>query len=210
MSYRNRFLPLCLVLTLAACQRTEKTDIPASTEQSTFPALNKANLAGYENYSMLTIAEDWKVMTWSSRMDKQKSAGQKGDALTTVSILKKDKAVWREVSELQFSDSYNPRLHLHTEFSYAGKPLFIVAMQQGAVVEQMNVYGMVQGEYKLLQTLLGAAFEWNYDAASNQKQLIAIAHDNSEKPALYQWNGQQFMLLDIKEVAVKDNGYKID
>ena len=209
MSHRTYLLSLCFIFALAACQRTEKPDASVP-ELSALPALSKTNLAGFENYTMLTVQEDWKVLAWSARKGAQKNGKQAGEAVTTVSILKKDRSAWREVSELQFADSYNPRLQLHTEFNYAGKPVFVVAMQQGAAVEQMNIYGMTQGEYKLLQTLMASAFEWDYDVSANKKHLIAMAHDSNDKPLHYQWNGQQFMLVEAVEVTAQNETYKTD
>ncbi|MFZ6873594.1 hypothetical protein ACO0LF_16170 [Undibacterium sp. Di27W] len=209
MPYQKSLFTLFILVALAACQPNQKSaDTQAS--QDAFPAFSKADLAEVENYSMLSAPDDWKLLAWSSKPDIAASKKNKAGIATTFSIYKKDKQAWRLVLQQQFADTYNPRLQLHTEFTLADKPIVVLRIQQGAAYEQMLVYAVVGGEYKLVQSILAAAFEWTYEANGNKKYLLALATDSSEAASRYQWNGQQFMLMNAIEPATKNNDYVVD
>ena len=220
MPYKKTLLSLFILVMLAACQPGDKSAASAPPQQDAIPVLNKTNLSDFENYSMLSIQDDWKIVSWSSKPLNQPGNKNKAGISSTVSIvsiLKKEKQAWRVVSQKQFADSYNPRLQLHTEFTLAGKPVFILKIQQGAAYEELQVYGMAQSEYKLLQTLVAGAFEWTYDTAGNKKSLLAIPATPGEQAESYQWNGQQFMLVNVADAAdattgtsAKSAGYVVD
>ncbi|MFZ6743360.1 hypothetical protein ACO0LC_09055 [Undibacterium sp. JH2W] len=213
MPYQKSLFTLFILFTLAACQPGQKS---AETQalQDAFPAFSKANLAEVENYSVLSATDDWKLLAWSSKpgisVNKKNMAG----IASTFSVYKKDKQAWRLVLQQQFVDSYNPRLQVHTEFTLADKPVVVLKMQQGAAYEQMLVYGMVGGEYKLVQTIVAAAFEWTYEADGNKKYLLALSVDSGSNASVtasrYQWNGQQFMLIDAVDQLTKNNDYAVD
>jgi len=213
MSLQKTLFSLCTLMALTACQPVDKNVASQSALQDTIPALSKASLGDFENYSMLSMQDDWKIITWSGKVasppGNKSKAGMSG-TISSVSILKKEKQAWRLVSQKQFADAYNPRLHLHTEFTLARKPVFILQLQQGAAYEELQVYGLVQGEYKLLQTLIAGAFEWTYDAAGNKKSLLAISATAGERAESYQWNGQQFMLVNADGVTTKSVDYVVD
>jgi hypothetical protein len=208
MQLKKKLFSLFILTTLTACQPVEKNVVSPVSQQDAIPALNKENVGDFENYSVLSTQDEWKIIAWSGKAVTQSGNKSKAGISSTVSILKKEKQAWRVVSQKQFVDSYNPRLQLHTEFTLAGKPVFILKLQQGAAYEELQVYGPTQGEYKLLQTLVAGAFEWTYDAAGNKKSLLAVSATPGEQAATYQWNGQQFMLID--KVDRKDNDYVTD
>ncbi|PXX43149.1 hypothetical protein DFR42_104150 [Undibacterium pigrum] len=216
MPYKKALLTLFILMTFTACHSGDKSVTSQSTQQDFTPALNKTNLSEIENYSMLSMQDDWKLVTWSSKPSGEPGNKNKAWIFSTVSILKKENQAWRVVSQKQFDDSYNPRLQLHTEFTIAGKPVFIARIQRGAAYEEMQVYGMQQNEYKLLQTLVAGAFEWTYDAVKNKKALLALSANPGEQAGLYQWNGQQFMLIeaadttDTADAAKKSADYVVD
>ena len=117
------------------------------------------------------------------------------------------------VSQKQFERRYNPRLQLQTEFAMAGKPVVIFNIQQGAAYEELLVYGMVQSECKLVQTLMAGAFEWTYDKAGKTKSLLAISANRRKQVEFYQWNDQQFMHIQAAnpaELAKESADYVID
>ncbi|MFZ6734250.1 hypothetical protein ACO0LG_20135 [Undibacterium sp. Ji42W] len=208
MPLKKSLFSLLILTTLTACQPVEKNAVNPVSQQDAIPALSKENVGDVENYSVLSMQDEWKIIAWSGKAEKQPVNKIKGGISSTVSILKKEKQAWRVVSQKQFADSYNPRLQLHTEFTLAGKAVFILRLQQGAAYEELHVYGLAQGEYRLLQTLVAGAFEWTYDIAGNKKSLLAVSATPGEQAATYQWNGQQFMLID--QVDRKDNDYVTD
>jgi len=213
MPYKKALLSLFILMTFTACYSGDKSATSQSIQQDFTPALNKTNLSDIENYSMLSMQDDWKLVTWSSKPAGKASDKDKAGIFSAVSILKKENQAWRVVSQKQFDDSYNPRLQLHTEFSIAGKPVFIAKMQRGAAYEEIQVYGMQQNEYKLIQTLVAGAFEWTYDALKNKKNLLALSANPGEQAGFYQWNGQQFMLIeaiDTADAAKKSADYVVD
>lgn len=196
MPYKKTLFSLFILAMLAACQPGDKSAASVPPQQDAIAVVNKANLSDFENYGMLSIQDDWKIVSWSSKPASQPGNKNKAGISSTVSILKKERQAWRVVSQKQFADSYNPRLQLHTEFNLEGKPVIILKIQQGAAYEELQVYGMVQSEYKMLQTLVAGAFEWTYDAIGNKKSLLAISATPGEQAESYQWSGQQFMLIN--------------
>ncbi len=210
MSLKKSLFSLLILTTLTACQPAGKSAVSQTPQQDTIPALSKEKLDDFENYSMLSMQDEWKIVTWSTKAAGQPGNKNKAGISSTVSILKKEKQAWRVVSQKQFADSYNPRLQLHTEFTLAGKPVFILKVQQGAAYEELQVYGLAQGEYKLLQTLVAGAFEWTYDVTGNKKTLLAVSATPGEQAASYLWNGQQFMLVDAAGASTKSADYVVD
>ncbi|MFZ6641253.1 hypothetical protein ACO0LL_16000 [Undibacterium sp. TC4M20W] len=210
MPQKKSLFSLLILTTLTACQPAAKSVVKQIPQQAAIPALSKENVGDFENYSVLSTQDEWKIITWSGKAVSQPGNKIRGGISSTVSILKKEKQAWRVVSQKQFADSYNPRLQLHTEFTLAGKPVFILKLQQGAAYEELQVYGLAQGEYKLLQGLVAGAFEWTYDAAGNKKSLLAVSATPGEQAATYQWNGQQFMLISAAETSTKSADYVTD
>lgn len=213
MSLKKALLSLLALMLFTACQQDDQSIASVPVQEEAIPVWNRANLSDFENYSMLSMQDDWKIVTWSSKASSQSGNANKAGISSIVSILKKEKQAWRVVSQKQFDHSYNPRLQLHTEFTLAGKPVVILKIQQGAAYEELLVYGMVQSEYKLLQTLMAGAFEWTYDTTGNKKSLLAISASPGEQAEFYQWNGQQFMLIhvaDAADVVKKSADYVVD
>lgn len=213
MPYKKALFYLLALMMLTACQQDDQSIASAREQEKAIPVWNKANLSDFDNYSMLSMQDDWKIVTWSSRASSQPGNANKAGISSIVSILKKEKQNWRVVSQEQFAHGYNPRSQLHTEFTLAGKPVVILKIQQRVAYEELLVYGMVQSEYKLLQTLVARAFEWTYDKAGNKKSLLVIPASHGEQAEFYQWNGQRFMLIqaaDAAEPAKESADYVID
>jgi hypothetical protein len=172
-------LPICL---LAACQ--QKT--PADQQ----PA--KAN-GEMENYQIVDISETWKAAAYSIRNHPAPGAAvNNNDATTILTAMKKDNQLWQQVARAQFDGTYNPRLSVHKEFTFQGKPLLVLLRQQGAAVEQLDTFGIVDGEFRLLQSLEAGVFEWKDDAANSRKILVAKFQLNTSETKYYSWDGKQF------------------
>ena len=58
----------------AACQQDAQSMASAPAQEEAIPVWTKANLSDIENYSMLSMRDDWKIVTWSS-----KASSQSGD-----------------------------------------------------------------------------------------------------------------------------------
>ncbi|MFZ6656750.1 hypothetical protein [Undibacterium sp. TJN19] len=173
-------LPVCL---LVACQ--QKTPADQSSAKSN---------GDMENYQIVDISETWKAATYSIRNRPAPGASaNSNDATTILTAMKKDKQLWQQVVRAQFDGAYNPRLSLHKEFTFQGNPLLILVRQQGAAVEQLDTFGIVDGQFKLLQSLEAGAFEWKDDAANSKKMLIAKFQLNTSENKYYSWDGKQFM-----------------
>ncbi|BBB59487.1 hypothetical protein UNDKW_1214 [Undibacterium sp. KW1] len=108
MPLKKSLFSLLILTTLTACQPAGKSAVNQVPQQDAIPALSKENVGDFENYSMLSTQDEWKIIAWSGKAVSQPGNKIKGEISSTVSILKREKQAWRVISQKQFADSYNP------------------------------------------------------------------------------------------------------
>lgn len=185
MSCRLAFLAaLTLAAILLACSPKSPDRLAA---QGACPEC--FNPADFENHTTLRLDEAWIVGAASKwgRADPVRPA----EPVSVLYALHLENGHWKRVFQRELPSSYNARVSVARNYR-RDAPLVFFLSQQGAALENLSVYTVDAGTFKLVQHLEAGSFEWAFDDKQGNSKLVAIPWDNDEKPVLYAWDGQRF------------------
>jgi hypothetical protein len=174
------YLVLVLALLMLSCSQSNQ-EKPAS--------LPMDQLAGYENLSLIKIDPSLIVAAYSERLSNS-------DSKSEVLAFRINNNRYEQVFRRTLAPAYNARLEERYDLIYSGKPLVILRVQEGAAAETQEIFGIVNGSLKLLQSLDAGGFEWSYND-SKQIVLVGIPSSAGDETTYFQWNGSQFQPISL-------------
>lgn len=179
--------PLISILLLAILAACSPQPPAGPVAQDTCPA--RFNSADFENHTTLRLDEAW-IVGASSKWGKAAVNGS-AEPVAEFHALHRENGAWRETFRRELPSSYNARVLVARNYR-RDAPLVFFFSQQGAALENLAVYTVEAGTFKLVQHLEAGSFEWSFDEKQGNSKLVAIPWDNDEKPVLYAWDGQRF------------------
>jgi hypothetical protein len=151
-------------------------------------------LSKYENLTILQVTSSFTVIAHSERLPD-------GESSSGISAYTVEKNAIKQVFNHEIESGYNARIEIRRDMQFSGQPIVVIKVQQGAIAEMLEVYGISNGSLILLQSLDAAAFEWFYKGGHGFAELVGIPSNVVDQTTHYFWIGSRF---DHVTPAVKE------
>lgn len=155
-------------------------------------------LSKYENLTILQVTSSFTVIAHSERLPD-------GESLSGISAYSVEKNAIKQVFNHEIESGYNARIEIRRDMQFSGQPIIVLKVQQGAIAETLEIYGISNGSLIFLQSLDAAAFEWSYKSDHGVTELEGIPSGVVDQTTQYFWNGSRFDQVAPEVKAVESD-----